>query len=384
MKINNKKGVALAITLLVVLVLIILGAIFVLRAVNEKNIASYDKLSAKAFYVAEGGANAALETLDILINTDLLNTINGMNPQLVSNRAQGFVTSGDGLGFFIASVKKSGVAQFTLNGSQAEYIVGSTSLGDGNYNFKIIVTEKNNPYTSGVDQWDFPYYYRIETTGNSGAVDRDVILTGDFTVRVQRDNFAKFALFTDHHSMPNGTTVWFTDKTDFAGPIHTNEQYSFAFNPSGIFDGSVTQHLSKARFYNNGFPILADADSNPGQDVPVFNAGYTRSGPEVVLASSVQKQDLIDQARGGDNTPGNGIFVANDGANVSGGIYVNGNASVDMGVDANDNATYTIIQGATTKVITVDKTNNQTTVLTSGAGSAIYGGLPDGLLDLGT
>ena len=62
---------------------------------------------------------------------------------------------------------------------------------------------------------------------------------GDFIVRVRKDNFAKFALFTDHHGLPSGDTVWFTGETNFAGPIHTNERYNFAFDPSGIFEGEV-------------------------------------------------------------------------------------------------------------------------------------------------
>jgi hypothetical protein len=56
-----------------------------------------------------------------------------------------------------------------------------------------------------------------------------------------------------------------------------------------------------------------------------------------------------------------------------------------MAVDGNNNAQYTISQGGTTKYITVDRTNQQTTVEDVGAGSIdIYTGVPDGIEDVGT
>lgn len=383
-QLNNEKGVALVITLLVMVVLVVFGGMFLLRTINEWNTANRERRMAHAFYIAEGAGDAGLFKLDELINTHMLNTINATNPQLVSNKASQYVAAGDGLGFLILAVKDGGISQFTLNGTQAEYSEPLTNFGNGNYEFDIVVEEKADPVEITTDLWDFPFYYTIQATGNESGISRKVQLSGDFTVRVQRDNFAKFALFTDHHGLPSGTPVWFTDKTDFAGPIHTNERYSFAFDPSGIFEGEVTQHLTKARFYNNGWTFLDDADSNPGIDVPIFNHSYTRGVEEIVLASSVQKQDLYDQARGDDSTPGNGIFVANDGSDLEGGIFVQGNASITMGVDGSDNATYTITEGTTTKIITVNITNNQTSVETVGVGTDTYNGLPDGVDDLGT
>ncbi len=384
MRLNNQKGVALAVTLLVIVIIITLGAAFTLRAISDKSVSDHQRRSVKSFYIAEAGANHGLNTLDTIINTHMLNTVNTTNPQTVSNKAEQYTNNDDGLGFLILMAKNGSTPQFTLNGTQAEHAVGSTAFGGGSYNYQVIVTEKSDPIAVGTDIWDFPFYYRIEAAGVSGDENSDIVLNGDFTVRVQRDNFAKFALFTDHHGMPSGTTVWFTDKTSFAGPIHTNERYSFALNPSGTFDGVTTQHLQQARFYNSGSPVLLDAEYNGTLDVPTFNSTYTRSYDEIVLASSVQKQDLINQARGGDNTPGNGIFVANSGGALTGGVYVKGDATIAMAVDANQDAKYTITQGGTTKIITVKKALNQTSVETVGGGTTTYNGLPDGVDDLGT
>jgi len=393
---KNNKGVALIISLLVMVVLMILGGVLILRSVTEKRSSDEDRRSIQAFYIAEAGGNEAMNHLDVLVNTDLLNTVNQTNPQTLGNRAQQYVTAHDGLGFLVTYTKVGGVAQFnccdTLACAQtspcnyAVYNGTTTSLGSGNYLYSIIVTEKSDPITVGTDKWDFPYNFTVSSLGTVGSASkRKIILTGDFTVRVQRDNFARYALFTDHHGTPSGGTVWFTNFTNFSGPLHTNERYSFAFNPSGTFSGLVTQHNTNARFYNNGSPFLADADSNAPKDVPVFNAGYQRGVNEINLESSVTQQDLMDQARGGDRSSiSNGIYVPNSGGNLTGGIFVKGDGSVNMGIDANGNAKYTVTQGGVTKYITVDRSAHQTKVETEGGGTTTYNGLPDGVDNLGT
>lgn len=384
MFIKNEKGVALVVSLLVVIVILILGGVFVVKTTSEKMSSDNERVSTQTFYIADGGSHAGLNQLDTLINTNMLATISATNPQTVGNDAQQYVNNNDSIGFLIKYVKSGNVAQFVLTGLQAKYTGTATSLNSGSYRFDIFVSKKGNPVTVSEDQWDFPYYYRIETAGTRANLTRKVVLSGDFTVRVQRDNFAKYALFTDHHTLPSGTPVWFTNKTNFAGPIHTNDQFNFALNPSGTFEGAVTQQNTKARFYNNNNPFQANADSNPPNDVPTFNAGYSRGVAEIVLASSVQKQDLIDQARGGDGTTGNGIFIANNGSALTGGIYVKGDATVSLTTDASDNAVYVITQGGTTKTITADKVNNQTSVRIGAGSPTTYSGLPNGVDGIGT
>lgn len=384
LRFQNNKGIAIPITLMILIVLLVLGSIFILRIINEWNTVNRQRQLTQAFYIAEGGSQAALKALDILINTDMLNTISATNPQVVINLTVNYVTAHDGLGFLILAAKKSGVTQFTLSGTQAVHHIAATAFGAGTYECDIVVTEKTDPHGAGPDKWDFPYYYRLQTTARIGGTVRKVLLAGDFTVRVQRDNFAKYALFTNRQTMPSGTEVWFTNRTNFSGPIHTNDRFNFALNPSGIFDGAVTQHEQTARFYNNGWPVLMDAQSNGTRDVPTFHQPFSRGADEIVLSSSVEKQDMVDEAKGGTSPSGNGIFVPNNGTQVTGGIYVNGNASVNLGLDAGHNAVYTVTQGTTTKIITVNRTAQQTAVQTVGGGTVNYTGIPDGMDDLGT
>jgi hypothetical protein len=212
------------------------------------------------------------------------------------------------------------------------------------------------------------------------------LLQGNFVVTVRRDTFAKFALFTSHHKMPAGTTVWFTANTNFTGPVHTNERFSFANNPSGHFTDEVTQHLSTARFYNNGRPLLLDADYNGTKDVPVFDTSFQRSYDLIELPSTVTQNNLKNQALGARGEPGaNGIYIPNDGTNVTGGIYIRGNQgshaddpTINMAVGTNG-PVYTISRsGSPTTTVTVDYLAN------GGIGSTTvngltYRGIPDGI-----
>jgi hypothetical protein len=307
---------------------------------------------------------------------------------VLANVAQGYVSTGNGLGLLVDYTKSGGVAQFTCGTpcNVATYPGIAIDLGTGNYIYNISVTEKSNPVTVSTDVWDFPYNFTINSLGTvGGASNRRVLISGDFTVRVQRDNFARYALFTNHHGMPSGTTVWFTNNTVFSGPLHTNERYSFALNPSGTFDGLVTQHQNEARFFDNGSPFTADADSNPPDDVPTFNAGFTRGVNEINLESSVTQQDLMDEARGGDRSAiAAGVHVPNNGTSLTGGIFVKGDGSILMEVDGNGNAKYSVSQGGTTKYITVYKAENRTTVQTGSGPIDNYSGLPKGTDGIGT
>lgn len=382
MKLNNQNGAIFVMSLLVMMVLVVLSSVFIYRAVTEKNLSDRERKLTQALFISESGANAGLEKLDTLINTHMLNTINGTNPSTVSSKASTYVTNADGLGFLNEFVKDAGVAQLAVSGSQATYSQAATSAGGGTFQYTIYITEKNNPIAITSSIWDFSYNYRIDSSGTKSNISRNLKLSGDFTVRVQKDNFAKYALFTNSQTLPNGTNVWFTNRTNFAGPLHTNGRYNIAFNPSGVFDGDVTQTDSLTRFHNNGSSVSLNSDHNGTIDVPTFNSSFTRGVTSITLSSSVAQTDMANQASGNTTISTNGIYVPNNGTATTGGIYIRGDSTVSLAVSGG-NAVYTIVQGATTKTITVNKTANTTTVVTGGTPTT-YSGIPDGVDHLGT
>lgn len=380
---TNKRGAALIIVLFVMTVLLGLGNILVVRSINERNITNRERETAKAFYAAHGGTQAGLNGLDNLINNFLNNTVASSNPSSVISYTTGRVNSGDGIGWLLYSVRDSNnVPVLAQNGDQAEYTANSTAIGDNSYQYKIVMMEKSDPVTVTPDVWDFPYNYRIESTGTTGTTSNKVLLSGDFTVRVQRANFARYSLFTNSQTTQSGTNVWFTDKTNFAGPVHTNARFNFAFNPSGTFNDMITQNDQLTRFYNNGSSVNLDADFNSTRDVPVFNETFTRNAGTITLSSSSQQADMENQANGGQTFVSNGVYVPNSNGNLTGGIYVRGDGTVNMSVDGDTNAVYTVTQGGTTQTITVNKTNNTTMVV--GLTTNTYNGIPDGIDDVGT
>lgn len=385
MNLSNRKGVALIFSLYLVIVLLAISSLFILKTVHEANMARVERELAKSFYIAEGGCHVGLDDLNVMINTDLLNTVSATTPRIVADIAD----NENVLDFLEQFTKKDGQKEFAFTDKDETALIHQgtlTQLGNLSYQYAIVVTAKSGPdVIKAGEEWDLPYFYRIETTGSAKGASKDVVLSGDFTVHVKKDNFAKYALFTDHHTLPDGkTNVWFTKNTNFAGPVYTNHEFSFAGNPSGTFEGAVTQHEQKARFFNGKAPgILLNEDANGTIDVPVFNAGFTRGVDTIVLESSIQKEDLAKQATGEQQLNGNGIFIPNDGQNLVGGIFVRGNSTIAMSVDGSK-AKYTIQEEAVTKVISVDKENKKTTVSESGKSDLVYNGLPDGIDDEGT
>ena len=379
---SNNHGAALIIVLFVMTVLLGLGNIFVMRTINERNITNREREAAKAFYAAHGGTQAGLDGLDNLINNFLNDTIASSNPSSVISYTTGKVNSGDGIGWLVYSVRDAGNNPvLTQNGDQAEF-AANAAIGDNTYQYRIVMMEKSDPVTVTPNVWDFPYNYRIESTGTTGTTSNKVLLSGDFTVQVQRANFARYSLFTNSQTTQSGTNVWFTNQTRFAGPVHTNARFNFALNPSGTFGDVITQTDQLARFYNLGSPVSLDAAFNGTRDVPVFNNTFTRNAGTITLSSPSQQTDMENQARGGQTFSSNGIYVPNNGSSLTGGIYVRGDGTVNMSVDGGNNAVYTVTQGGTTQTITVNKTNNTTMVV--GSTTNTYNGIPDGIDDVGT
>jgi hypothetical protein len=98
----------------------------------------------------------------------------------------------------------------------------------------------------GANTYQFFYSYVIVSDGEVAPQSRRrVILSGDFSVRVAPDTFAAYALFTHVHGLPGGGggtpvggAIWFTSRTSFDGPVHTNGEFRFAFFPK--FSDRVT------------------------------------------------------------------------------------------------------------------------------------------------
>lgn len=385
----QNKGVVLVVSLVFMVILLTLTAAYFSGLIAEKKAMESERFILQALSFAEAGADHGLAEMRKRVREDLKTDIETTAKTVVAVKLANFFADQNPLGLL------EEYCQFTVSGSQATFIVTPLSLNtgiQGSYSATIKVTPQTlpqNPTRPTNDNYRFFYNYSLSSNANITAwgIQKNIALVGgSFMIDVHLDNFAKYALFTSQHMTTSGGTVWFTANTSFNGPVATNTRFSFANNPSGHFTEEVTQLQSSARFYNNGSPLLLNADYNSTKDVPIFDKGFQRGSALINLPSSVTQNDLKTQALGGTSEPGSsGIYVPNDGISVTGGIYIRGNpglssddAVISMSIDAQGNPAYGIGQGAAVKTITVDYQNNQTKVQ-SGSTTNTYQGIPDGV-----
>jgi hypothetical protein len=376
---RSSRGSILAITLGFGLVFTMLGVASIYMSTLQNEIQSKQILSQKAFWLAEAGAAHASAELRKRIEINLRAAVEGAESPSTVNTSM--------LNYFNNQVPAGLLSEYgnlAFLGGQVILNVASAApldLGDGiqgNYTATITISPKlpaPNPTNPSTNAYIFSYAYSINSVAtllNTGTQKIINLNYGNFNVIVQRDNFAKYSLFTNHHSMSDVGTVWFTANTNFNGPLHSNDRFSFANNPSGHFTGEVTQHEATARFYNNGSAVLLDADRNGSRDVPVFDSGFKRNQPVISIPATTSQQYMKDKALGGSNPTVNGIYLPNNGTSVTGGIFIRGDSTVSMAV-VGQNPVYTITQGSTTSTITVNYSNNTTVI-----GTQVYSGIPDG------
>lgn len=146
---------------------------------------------------------------------------------------------------------------------------------------------------SAADQtYSLPYV--IVAEGITGPYRRSLVLQGEYQFQVGRGSFAQYALFTNVHSTPRGSDIWFTERTLFDGPVHTNERFRFYRTP--WFGGRVTSAgcvaagetgcenvwgsdvRPGAEFYAEGFVDVRDMQP---PTAPSETNGYGRHAPEL-------------------------------------------------------------------------------------------------------
>jgi hypothetical protein len=110
---------------------------------------------------------------------------------------------------------------------------------------------------------------------------------------------------------------------------------------------------------------------NPGNTSQVTTSQIASAVPELKGAGSIPNGIYVPV------TDSNGNCVSDPGEPMLGGIYVRGNLdtlTMSLGGGSNNLAVYTLSQGSTTTTVTVDRTNNQTTVTSNGWLSPPVGG----------
>jgi len=425
-----------------VLVLVLLAALVLFVAGKETALSVNRMNGGQGLYIAEGGAVAGRAALMAYLGAYPVGP-STVDPTLTSTTASTWYANGvptsqnplglldyldiDGQRFALAAGPTTASETFQVNwGLATPHLKLQTAgapvntLGSGSYTASVVLSPNPTPDAScsggpcaihllGPDYYELFYNYTVTSQSSVETfARRAVTLSGSFSIQLRLQSFSMYALFTDTHTTPTGSAIWFTSNTSFNGPVHTNGEFRFAFFPT--FTDRVESVSTNAWFNNGGSPIeLAnnenvvngtriDAPLVPPDPIPqaAAPANFTRGTPSVPLPNGPYNQQgvaiglnpgntgqvttaQIDAAipeLTGAGSVQNGIYVpvVDSNANcrsdsteaMKGGVYVQGNLdSLTLGVSGTT-AVYTLVQGSTTTTVTVDRTNNQTTVSSNG------------------
>ena len=176
-------------------------------------------------------------------------------------------------------------------------------------------------YVSGsVRTYSVPFV--LVSDASVGSYNRRIASQGEYQFTLGGGKFSQFALFTDNHKAPapDNAEIWFTDRTLFDGPVHTNSTFKFHGEPwfgstitsagcKTISSGSCTSYEPGADFFSHDFVDAANLGSNPvyNSDKPQLTGGADWNASYVELPTGsdegVDRPDLAVK---------NGISVGND------------------------------------------------------------------------
>ncbi len=326
--IGSQRGMALLATLIFVFVLTTFGVALLAMTRNDIKLAVLQEESTKAFYLADAGVERA---------------VNWLTSQGTPPRAED-------------------VPPENLDGN-TEF----DELDAGKYTVHLYVDPGQEitvaAYTIEAEGW-------IPNDDGSKKVSRIIKTLVTIT------NFAEYAYFSDVERFPNnsnipgsggyaGQVIWFTGNDEFGGKLHSNSQLHIVDVP--IFNGKVTSTEETIDFWGNQY--AAD-----GSDFPGFMDQYELGVDNISLPqyrdiSDIDDEKSLKRIAGGSKVDiqnfemNNGIYIPNDsgpGTQATAGIYVKGNATIDLDVDstagsAGPNSQISITQSGATTLITLVK-----------------------------
>ena len=326
LKINmvSQKGMALLATLIFVFILTTFGIALLTMTRNETKLSVLQEESTKAFYLADAGIEKALNWLEMFSTPPTEENIN--------------TTDFDGTHPY-------------------------DELSAGKYTVKLYIDDALGELVAR---------YVIETEGlvtrpDSSRVSRKI------KTLVRVSNFAEFAYFSDDERFPNnanisgssgyaGSKIWFTGNDILGGKVHSNSQFHMVDEPT--FKGKLTSTADTIDFWGDEY--LED-----GTDFPNFENGFELGVDTIPLPQYRNISDLDDEyslqrIAGGSweksdiEALSDGVKVPNEagpGTGVNGGIYIQGDANIELNVDGatgteGPNSKITVDQGVNTTIIT--------------------------------
>ncbi|MEN6372342.1 MAG: hypothetical protein ABFD64_10055 [Armatimonadota bacterium] len=230
---------------------------------------------------------------------------------------------------------------------------GAQSMGNG-----IDGTYQVTIYPGSNNDASYLKIYRIVSVGTVRGVSKTI------EVVVRQASFGRYAYFTDKEtSSISGGEIWWKAGEVIDGPVHSNNSNGSNFNinyngsTSPIFLDMVTGAGSSIN-YTPGRPKKESVFKN------IFlngSKGFKLGVTPIPLPASSDTQKNAAWGSPAGFPPTNGVYLR---ADSSGGIYIAGDAAIQLAVDANNNQKFIITQGSNVTTVTLDKFSQ--TITTSG------------------
>lgn len=308
----KRQGIALITALIAILLVAGIGALIVTRTLAEIRHSRDDYSIVRALMLARGGANATGALMTSAVRAQLKNVVEARAdtssawafgddtgkgyPDPVSTSrellqvANDLQTRVDALlcSFAPKPDKAPGSVSVRLYFTRTacgNSLPSGTELGTPRF---VAGTPRLGAGVTSSQTYALPFV--LVSEARLGPYKRNIVLQGEYRFSLGRSSFARYALFTNVHTLPGGSNVWFTDRTLFDGPVHTNHHFRFYHQP--WFGGEVTsagctdpgdtscegEFKYGARFYGEGF--VRDEDMTPSSSAPRFENDYGVQAPE--------------------------------------------------------------------------------------------------------
>jgi hypothetical protein len=431
-----ERGVALASSMMALLLLTGMGLTIAMSAITETAVSANYRRNEQAFFAADAGIGLAREALRISLNQAILASANAAAPNITFPTSAGQDFNDAQLTNILTDPLLTSTNGTPIVNALAAVTARANALGgNGGFTVTIALAPVGLPILGlrpaaigGIQQppssVTMRYAYTITATGNNNAAagnpyrataqasEQGVVnvtlnttvnqssTSNPFITRAFSSYAAFFNRFNQSSVLASGT---------FSGPVHTNERFRFSSSLPVTFKGAVTQSSSTGTYGYNSSNYAVNNTNRTGltfqstydtvaavplpsneyaQQLAVLNStGLTDSTFTSPQPSTTQ---LVANLRTATNTaPGttsgnlnNGVYVpSSNGTHITGGgIYVKGNADeITLSVTGTNTQVYAIRQGSTTTTVTIvppSSSSAGTTTISNGSNSTTFQGVP--------
>lgn len=207
--------------------------------------------------------------------------------------------------------------------------------------------------------------FKVIGIGTSGTTTKYVEIV------VKQATFGRFAYFTDKETSTSGGAIWWKAGEVCDGPAHSNNTSisNFQINYNGSSTSIFKDILTAVGTSINYSPSAPNNETTFQKVFKNGSKGYKLGVQRIELPPSTdaQKNAAWGLSTGFPATA-SGVYLRADTNN--GGLYIQGDAAVVMGVNGSGNQTITVTQGAVVTTVTVDlAANTMSATGTVGSGS---------------